>query len=97
MQVYNVSNPAAPVLAGSIPPSGHVNASTLGLSVGAGVVYLANREGGLAVVDVSVPSRPVLRYAVSTLSSAMGVGAADNAWIYLSDTLGTVSTIPLAP
>jgi hypothetical protein len=94
--VLNVNNPAAISLAGSLAPAGHVNASTLGIGLYGNTAVAANREGGLALIDVSTPSAPVLRHIVPLLGNGSAVVPAGS-WVVLSDSLATLDTVRLAP
>jgi hypothetical protein len=74
LQVVNVSNPAAPSIAGSRSTSGSANDVRL---VG-NIAYVANGSAGLAILNVSNPASPVLVGSVSTGGEAMDLMVAGN-------------------
>ena len=54
LQMVDISNPSAPIEAGTFPTLGVAQ----DVAVSDSVAYVADREGGLVVVDVSDPSKP---------------------------------------
>jgi hypothetical protein len=65
LQIVDASTPTAPVIVGTVHPSG--NAADVALS--GDLIYLANSGGGLSIIDVSVPASPVL---LSTIKPSPG-------------------------
>ena len=64
LQVFDVSNPEAPVLVGGL-----AGLNPLRISIADGIAYIANERYGLALVDVRDPHTPVL------IGSYQSVGA----------------------
>lgn len=87
LRVYDVTNPANPVLKGTAATSG-----TRDLSVAGTIVYVAAWSGGLEIVDVNDPDDPVVIGSVSTPTDATGVAIADNV-AYVTDWQKGLQTI----
>lgn len=64
LKVVSLANPAAPTLVGTLLPAG---ANYRGVAASGGRAYLANQNGTMDVVDVSVPTQP-RRLASRTIS-----------------------------
>ncbi|NMO21323.1 hypothetical protein HPC49_29960 [Pyxidicoccus fallax] len=58
LTIFDVSDPSAPVLVGSLSPEG---ADWRNAVSGEGTLYVATANHGVAVVDISQPSAPTLR------------------------------------
>ncbi len=70
--VCDLSDPAEPVVRGSLP----VPASVADLRLAAGIGYVAAREAGLQILDVSDPDTPVWLGGIDTVGLAEGVDVA---------------------
>ena len=73
LQVYDVSNPAAPVKAATFPTPGRGRR----VSLRGTRAYIADGEAGIHVVDLAEPSRPRLVATYETPSPARDVAATD--------------------
>jgi hypothetical protein len=84
----SLSNPSTPTPVGSLTTSGFVAGIAVTGTLGSGQVlaYVANGLSGLAIVDVSTPSNPVL---VGTKSILAGAAAQDVAVVGTRAFLGT--------
>jgi hypothetical protein len=69
LQVIDVSDPAAPRIAGSLALPG----IALEIALAGPVAYIAAKDGGLHLVDVSDPAAPALIGTVPTAGAARGV------------------------
>jgi hypothetical protein len=69
LQILDVSNPAAPILAGSLDTGGFAR----GLAVAGGRAYLTDFYNGFLVVDVSNPSAPVRMGSVAAYGDKIAV------------------------
>jgi hypothetical protein len=87
VQVFDVSNPAAPVLAGRYPTSG----SGRRLAVKGPLVFVADGPDGLRVLNVSNPSKPVLVGTYKTDRPARDIAVADSLVFVVTGVLGTGS------
>ena len=87
VQVFDVSNPAAPVLAGKYPTSG----SGRRLSVKGSLVYVADGPDGLRVLNVSNPSKPILVGTYKTDKPARDVAVTDSLVFIVTGVLRTGS------
>jgi hypothetical protein len=74
MQVFDVSDPASPVLTGSHPTSGNGRR----LAVKGSLVYVADGPDGLRVLDVSTPSKVTLVASYPTTMPARDVAVSDS-------------------
>jgi hypothetical protein len=87
VQVFDVSNPAAPVLAGRYPTSG----SGRRLAVKGTRVYVADGPDGLHVLNVEDPSKPVLVGSFKTDKPARDVAVTDSLVFVVTGVLGAGS------
>jgi len=87
VQLFDVSNPAAPVLAGRYPTSG----SGRRLTVRGSLVYVADGPDGLLVLNVSNPSKPVRVGTYKTSQPARDVAVTDSLVFIVTGALGTGS------
>jgi hypothetical protein len=74
LQVVNVANPLAPVIAGSRNTAGNAN----DVRIVNNLAYVANGNSGLAILDISTPAAPVIVGNVSTGGDASDVMVAGN-------------------
>lgn len=84
LQVVNVANPQAPVLAGSRATNGNAN----DVRIAGNLAYVANGTAGLAILDISNPTSPVLVGSVSTGGEAMDVMVVNNVVYVANGTAG---------
>ncbi|MFN8116388.1 MAG: T9SS type A sorting domain-containing protein [Bacteroidia bacterium] len=91
--IYNISNLTSPVLTASILPSAMQNLDVMSLTQAGNYLYLAlgdffnasSEKSGMAIVDISTPSNPVLKSTYSySLTSGAGHVAVDGNYAYLS-------------
>lgn len=80
LQVVNVANPAAPVIAGSRDTSG----TAIDVRLGGRYAYVADGASGLQIIDVIAPTAPVIAGTVDTPGTAQDVAVADNL-VYIAD------------
>ena len=74
LQVFDVSNPATPVLAGAYPTSGGGRR----LALKGSLIYVANGPEGLQVLDVSTPSKATVVGSYKTPAPARDVAVAES-------------------
>lgn len=74
IQVFDVSNPAAPVLTGAYPTSD----SRRRIAIKGSLLYLADGPDGLRVLDLSVPSKATFVGSYKTAMPARDVAVADS-------------------
>jgi len=79
LHVVDVSDPAGPVVLGSLQVSG-----AHGIAVDGEIAYVGARSSGLQIVDVSDPSKPVVLDSYTTPGSAMAV-VASGGLAYVAD------------
>ena len=89
LQIINISNPFAPTLAGSydtgyVPSPSRVGLRENRVQVVGNYAYIANRDSGLQILNISNPSAPTLAGSYDTLNSAQGVKIVGN-YAYISD------------
>jgi len=95
LRIIDVSNPASPVIVGSLDTTG----SSIHVYVSGKYAYLADWLPGLEVIDISNPTSPVLVGSIDT-GEASGVYVVDN-YAYVADDLAlkivdvSVSTNPI--
>ncbi|MBI3519983.1 MAG: T9SS type A sorting domain-containing protein [Bacteroidetes bacterium] len=91
--IYNISNLASPVLTASILPSAMQNLDVMSITQSGNYLYLAlgdffnanAQHSGMAIVDISTPSSPVLKSTYSySLNSGAGHVAVDGNYAYVS-------------
>ena len=87
VQVFDVSNPAAPVLAGRYPTSG----SGRRMAVKGSLVYVADGPDGLRVLDVSTPSKITLAGTHKTDKPARDIAVTDSLVFVVTGVLSTGS------
>jgi hypothetical protein len=68
--VIDISNPASPVILGSISTPG----IAYGVAVAGSYAYVADGSGGLQVVNIADPASPAIVGSVNTPGSAQDVG-----------------------
>jgi hypothetical protein len=81
LKIYNISSLSSPVLAGTVPVSAMGGLDVMNLSQSGNYVYLAlgnhfnnNQASGMAIVDVSNPSSPVMKSFWTMPASTGGSG-----------------------
>lgn len=94
--VLNVADPAAIGLVSTVPPTGHFNASTLGVALADGLVLTANREGGLSVFDTAAGGTPLLRQMLPLPGRSVALSVAGS-WALLADGVATLDAVRFAP
>ncbi len=80
LQLFDVSDPAAPVLLGAADTPGRAR----GLVTSGTTAYVADDSQGIQVIDVSDPAAPVLVGSVATPGDADAVDA-EGTWVYAVD------------
>jgi hypothetical protein len=86
--IYDISNPADPQLVGEIDPGGYID----DICVQENYAYLSDRYGYFYVVDVSVPSSPLLTATRSGFGAAWAVTVVDTiAYLGTSKGLATIN------
>lgn len=97
LAVLDVSVPTAPSLTGQSVP---LPALVQGLAISSNYVYVANRESGLYVIDVTDPTAPELKGSLDTPGWAQNV-AASGTYAYLADGSGGLRIVqasdPMVP
>ncbi|MBL9172203.1 MAG: hypothetical protein JNL10_01590 [Verrucomicrobiales bacterium] len=88
LQIFDVSQPEAPVRVGGIVTGGIV----AGLQVRGNYAYLAENDDGLRVVDISNPAQPFLLGICDTPGSAQDLDVVD-AVAYVADSSGGLQII----
>jgi len=83
-QIINISNPAAPTLAGEIDTPGYA----LGVYVVGSYAYVADGDSGLLVINISNPAVPVLTGSINTPGWAVGLYVSGNYAYTTADELG---------
>ena len=81
LTIVDVSNPASPIVTGSLDPGVMVD-----IAVEGSYVYAAASDMGLQVIDVSNPSLPFLVCTVDTLLAAQGIAISGD-YAYVGDEL----------
>jgi hypothetical protein len=84
LEVYDLQDPASPVLVGSAAVDGGVT-NTQGLAVSGTHAYVASTEAGLQIFDVSAPSLPVRIGTLTTPDYALRV-VVQGTRAYVTDT-----------
>lgn len=80
LTVFDVSKPGAPMVVGRLSPEG--NSDWKNATAGEDTLYVATSEAGIAVVDISEPSRPVLVRTVPEGSVRVGGVSLDGSRLY---------------
>ena len=92
LAILDISNPASPTVAGkTVPLPGVVR----GVAVTGGYAYIADREGGLRVVDVSTPANPAEVGFYDTPGHAYGVAVAGG-YAYIADWGGGLRVVDIS-
>jgi hypothetical protein len=73
LRIIDISNPEAPVLAGSIGTSDATD-----VTVSGSYAYVADYSDGLKIIDISNPSSPILKGSIAISSDAMKVIVSGN-------------------
>lgn len=80
LQVFDITDPTAPTLAGTYPTPGVPQAIT----IAGDYAFLADGNRGLRIVDITDPTNPTFKGTFDTLGSSLGVAVAGD-YVFLAD------------
>jgi len=92
LKIYNISNLASPLLIASVPVTGYGSLHVMNLSQDGNFLYLAignsftnPQQGGMAIIDITDPSVPVVRdfYIVPGSANGAGIVKVEGNYAYL--------------
>jgi len=91
LQVLDISDPATPVVAGSLETPG----GPWGVDVSGDHAYVADGPAGLQAIDISDPANPVIVGSVATPDFASGVHVSGN-YAYVADNFSGLQVIDIS-
>jgi hypothetical protein len=91
LQIIDISNPAAPIFAGSYDTPDHA----YGVYVRDSIAYVANGQTGLLIINVSAPSNPVLIGNYNTPGEAFDVVVQDD-YAYVADNFSGIQIVNIS-
>lgn len=96
LTIVDLTNPAAPVVVGSVIVPGWVN----GVEVSGGYAYVSGYFEGVYIVDVSNPANPAIVSSIPSMGEANDV-VVDGSYLYVADGIYAITTYditnPLTP
>ncbi len=81
LEVYDISDPVSPSFIGSLDTAGYAKK----IVINGNYAYVADLSAGLAVIDISLPSLPVLVAVYQGVYESANAVAVDNNAIYLAE------------
>jgi Ca2+-binding RTX toxin-like protein len=91
LQIIDISNPAAPTLAGTYDTPGYAQE----VQVVGNYAYVADGGSGLQIIDISNPAAPTLAETYDTTGSAQGVQVVGN-YAYVADDDGGLKILDVS-